>query len=949
MKICNWMIVLTGLTAVAPLPGNAEGAATNATPGVMVLQLDMTNNYREITLNNPARIRTIWRYWETWQAEVFKMDSGEIVRADAIRPVESKKGPDGKPINEGGQGWNRKYALAPHKAKRLDGSPLPPEGWQKVDFDDSAWFRHEGPMAESYRSLALTCVRGKFEVTDPASVPDLSLSVGFRGGLVAYLNGVEVGRAYLPAGRLEPDTWAEPYGKEAYAPFTGKGWMPSILQDYAERERRLTVKIPARLLRKGVNVLALEIHRAPSTEAMLDAATGLVRVFVVDNPAIAGFGCEYNGNCSSAWNHTMLADLQLAAPAGTTGIVPNIGRPKGFQVWNESVFKRMSPMLYGDPNEPLRPVTLRGVPNGTCSAGLTAGSKEAIRGLKAVVTELKSAQGGVIPASASQVAYVYEFAGLDPEAPGEVRVATAPPWNRNASMGNVAGAVQPIWVVVNIPKTCKAGTYQGKLTITADGEEPVVTPVQLRVVSDWVVPDPNKFITYMGLLQSPDSVAMQYKVPMWSEEHWKRLDKTFELLGQLGNRELYIALITKTLLGHEHGMVRWVRQPDGSYKHDFSIAERYVDLAVKHKWNISVVGLHLSDGVVGSNFSYSGKPRNPPMVTVVDPATGALGEMEAPRWGTPEARAFWNPVIDGMRTILEKRGLKQAMMYSFVIQGNILAETIMDLKALSPEVKWVEYTHWGGKTVGTKEINQPVGRIAYAFGTPLATFWDPDCDKPCYRWKQFTNDVMTVAAPRAKGQISFGDSPEPAVCRLVCETTLLGSHEPGGLGPGLGAYRGFGQVGADYWPVLDDPKNAWRKWPIDSRYVQCGSVGIGDTGRAVLAPGKTMPAHGYMSQMLRESQQEAEARVFVQDALLDHRDKLGPELAAECKGVCDDRSRIFFYSAVYFGDAGGMYGRVFNQEQWDALTERLYVAAGKVQKALGKMSANTEVGLPEAE
>ena len=921
----------------------AAQAATNAGPGLAILELKnpaATREYAGLAPHNPAVIRTNWRYWETWQAEVFKMDSGEIIRANGIRPVEAKKGPDGQPLKEQGVG----YLLAPRKAKRLDGSPLPPTGWQNPDFDDQTWFRNEGPMVDGYRNLSLICVRGKFEVTDPAAVPDLSLAIVYRGGVVAYLNGIEVGRASLPAGKLAPDTWADVYPKEAYLSATPQkniGYVPSPLRFSEARDRRMEVKIPARLLRKGVNVLALQLHRAPTAEVMLQAVTGLVRQHLIDIPITAVWGCEYNGQCTSAWNHAMLGSVRLAVSTGTTGIVPNTARPKGFQVWNESVFKRMSPTRYGDPNEKLQPVQLRGVPNGTCSASLGVGSSGAIKGLKATVSELKSAQGGVIPANAIQVAYVYQFNGLDLEPPGDLEPSTLnrgfgdDPRVSNRPLGDLAGVVQPVWIVVNVPKSAKSGSYEGQLTITADGEMPVRAPVKLRVVSDWVAPDPNQFITYMGLLQSPDSVALQYKVPMWSEEHWKRLDKTFELLGQLGNRELYIALITKTFLAHEHGMVRWVKQADGTYKHDFSIAERYIDLAVKHKWNISVVGLHLSDGTVGSNFSYGGKPRNPPSVTVVDPATGALTEMEAPKWGTPEARTFWKPAIEGMRGILAKRGLQQAMMFSFVVQHNILPETISDLKTLAPDVKWVAYAHWAGKYVGTQAMKQPAGRVGFAYGTPLATFWDPDEDTPCYRWKQFANDVYTVAAPRAKGQIAFGDSPEPAVCRLVCETTLLGSHEPGGLGPGLGAYRGFGQVGADYWPVLEDPKTKWRA-SIDTRYIQCGSVGIGDTGRAVLAPGKNMPAHSYMSQMLRESQQEAEARVFVQNALLDHTDKLEPELAQECKQICDARSRVFFYSAVFFGDYGSIGGRVFNQEQWDDLTERLYVVAGKVAQVLGR-------------
>jgi hypothetical protein len=90
--------------------------------------------------------------------------------------------------------------------------------------------------------------------------------------------------------------------------------------------------------------------------------------------------------------------------------------------------------------------------------------------------------------------------------------------------------------------------------------------------------------------------------------------------------------------------------------------------------------------------------------------------------------------------------------------------------------------------------------------------------------------------------------------------------------------------------------------------------------------------------MLREGLQEAQARVLLQDALVDEalRAKLPPDLAAECKQICDERSREFYYAAVYFMDDGFGYGRAFSQQRWDALTERLYQAAEKVAKALGK-------------
>ena len=121
-----------------------------------------------------------------------------------------------------------------------------------------------------------------------------------------------------------------------------------------------------------------------------------------------------------------------------------------------------------------------------------------------------------------------------------------------------------------------------------------------------------------------------------------------ELLGQVGNRELYIPLITKSMLGNEHGMVRWIKQPDGTWKQDFSLAERYIDLAIKHKWNVSVVGVHLSDGPVGGHFSYGGVPAESAVGDGAGSGDGSASEMAAPKWGTPEARQFWKPAIEGM-------------------------------------------------------------------------------------------------------------------------------------------------------------------------------------------------------------------------------------------------------------------------------------------------------------
>ena len=133
----------------------------------------------------------------------------------------------------------------------LRGSGTVPASWKLTDFDDSAW--ELGPASIGYGDgddlteladmedgyLAIFC-RKSFQVADPALLDQLMLSVLYDDGLVAYLNGVEVGRANMPAGTPTAATEAS------------SGIEPSIAQ----------IKVPASRLRTGKNVLAVSVHNS---------------------------------------------------------------------------------------------------------------------------------------------------------------------------------------------------------------------------------------------------------------------------------------------------------------------------------------------------------------------------------------------------------------------------------------------------------------------------------------------------------------------------------------------------------------------------------------------------------------------------------------------------------------------------------------------------------------
>ncbi|MGQ9663000.1 MAG: glycoside hydrolase domain-containing protein [Kiritimatiellia bacterium] len=241
---------------------------------------------------------------------------------------------------------------------------------------------------------------------------------------------------------------------------------------------------------------------------------------------------------------------------------------------------RVNVLDWGDPNEQLRPVEIVAARNGVFSGQVVLGATAALWGLRATVEDLQAVGGGgVLDAGNVKVRWArpdgraYQvpvwFDGLDENPPEEV------PLNHNAK-----GAVQPVWITVKVPPTTKLGTYEGRVILEAQpgGSVPVVMRVR---VADFLLPDPRNFRTYVGLYQSPTTLALHYGVPEWSPEHWQLMDKSFQLLEQVGNKIVNIPLVDCTQLGNDEGMITWVKNPDGSFDHDFSVFDRYLDLVVR--------------------------------------------------------------------------------------------------------------------------------------------------------------------------------------------------------------------------------------------------------------------------------------------------------------------------------------------------------------------------------
>lgn len=214
----------------------------------------------------------------------------------------------------------------------------------------------------------------------------------------------------------------------------------------------------------------------------------------------------------------------------------------------------------------------------------------------------------------------------------------------------------------------------------------------------------------------------------------------------------------------------------------------------------------------------------------------------------------------------------------------------------------------------------------------LVVNWFPDdTDTGYYNWRA---PEWKTEYPTVTGAWDMGQSRPLPTFKFAMESIMLHQREKNGP-----VVHGIGCQGADYWAVIpmekDDNKTSVIRFTDQANVLDQSSA-----THAFLGAGKNGPVATCHFRLFQESLQDLEARIYVQDALLDHKDKLGPDLYKRCKEVCDDRTRQLRY---YSGNTLDLveYERVlesgiFNEEWYRQNTEQLYALTGEVAKALKK-------------
>ena len=828
-------------------------------------------------------------------------------------------------------------------------TPSPSADWTKPEMNDRAWMR--GPARRCARTpyLARLSMRGKFEVTEPSAVGELSLALEYYGGVVAYLNGKEFGRGNLPPGKDAGQALAEAYPMEAFVDGQGNLLGPAIKGPPADlRTRSLKLPVPKELVRKGINVLAIDVVRAPYPAILQEK-----------HPAGVGGMSKDPG---LVWNTCEIRAVRLSANR-LDGLVSNVTRPEGIQVWNADTLAGDVDVDYGDRTEPLNPIAISSPRNGAAYGKVIIGSDQPIKNLKVMASDLKS-EASVIPSP--QVSFLYGAPGGSerlpagdgiqpyPDGVGFLNALIVEPLNefpvsmRCRDRSRVNGAVAPLWVRVKVPKNCQPGSYKGTVTVTTADGLPVKVPVDLKVLP-WTMPDPQDFKTWVEFVQSPDTLAMEYNVPLWSDKHFDLIARSFKLVSNTGAGSVYIPAIAHTNLGNEESMIRWIKKADGKYDWDFSVMDRYLDTAQKNLGRPKLVVLQVWEVYMNTKDSTGRRfgeileknqqnTGGAPLVTFID-AAGKTENGTIPKLNDPASKPIWQEFFAKVRDRLKARGLEKTIQLGMFTDSTPNKEDTKFFLAIAPDLPWVQQGHnafsdlngiaqvgytatWWSQRFADDLVNQRSGAVGKAGprGQPTAM-------TSLFGWNRPRLDAYYPRMANETFPVSYW--------RFLCETAITGDF-----------YRGIGRVGADYWPVVKD-KNGRRVGWVNERFIEVAGY-LHSLHSYVLEP----QAGGQvaMSRLvaLEEGIQECEARIYIENALV-NKGLAGrsPELAKRCQEALDERLLYMWKGLdnMQFGGWGvtawrfqaGVSGHAWLlNTAYQERTEKLYALAGEVEKTIGK-------------
>lgn len=149
-----------------------------------------------------------------------------------------------------------------------------------------------------------------------------------------------------------------------------------------------------------------------------------------------------------------------------------------------------------------------------------------------------------------------------------------------ASVNLEAGQPQPVWMSVKIPFDAAPGRYRGTIRFREGGKEIASLEYSVRVC-DRVLPPLSTSPFHLDLWQNPYAVARYHGVPLWSREHFERMEPVMKLLADAGQKVVTATIMDRPWNGQTEDpfgpMVTKIKRVDGSWLYDYTIFDKWVE------------------------------------------------------------------------------------------------------------------------------------------------------------------------------------------------------------------------------------------------------------------------------------------------------------------------------------------------------------------------------------
>ena len=247
--------------------------------------------------------------------------------------------------------------------------------------------------------------------------------------------------------------------------------------------------------------------------------------------------------------------------------------------------------------------------------------------------------------------------------------------------------------------------YEGSVSVTAEGLKPTVVPLRVSV-SDWTVSAPEDFFVKNFLYLSEDAMARYYEVPLWSDKHLAQMGQALALMAEANSRQVFANLaIDFHGDGAQRGVARPVDQAAGWQLQArlHRVRQVYGHCREGHRQTAVVAAelLGAAGGATGQGARCATK------VSSLDPATGKLGSIPQPPYGTAENLAFWQPVFAEIFKKLKARGWLEVTTLGYNSQNVPPPPEMVDVASkLWPDGTWSFTSHFGKKGMGLQRHGQ---------------------------------------------------------------------------------------------------------------------------------------------------------------------------------------------------------------------------------------------------